>query len=330
MNKPTLKVLHKQPVVIRFVSRCPDSFADKIAVKVKRQAFIENQWQDQGVLGANKKHCAQYHTQSYHRTIDGHCYRLIVVKTSAGRARVDKVLKKSEEELNELFAAQEKRKFACEADAKAAKKELEAKLRSSYHQVQWTIDKDARTKRPRGNPGKKPKPPVVEIIWKIRGVIVGVVAEKVEKLRQKDESFVLITNIKNEDKSDREVLEEYKRQYVVEVQFHLLKQPAVASPLFLKKPERIQALLMLLAVALLVRALIQHQVRHRVKSYREKPKIGLNKARMESPTAEAILKEIRVHSIHRKKDEAWCPCYDENMLYQFQTWVDLLDLRFGE
>ena len=170
----------------------------------------------------------------------------------------------------------------------------------------------------------------MEIIWKIRGVIVGVVAEKVEKLRQKDESFVLITNIKNEDKSDREVLEEYKRQYVVEVQFHLLKQPAVASPLFLKKPERIQALLMLLAVALLVRALIQHQVRHRVKSYREKPKIGLNKARMESPTAEAILKEIRVHSIHRKKDEAWCPCYDENMLYQFQTWVDLLDLRFGE
>lgn len=130
--------------------------------------------------------------------------------------------------------------------------------------------------------------------------------------------------------SDRDVLMEYKRQYVVEVQFHLLKQPAVASHLFLKKPARIQALLMLLAVALLVRALIQHQVRHRVKSYEQKPKIGPNKTRLESPTVEAILKEIRVFSIHRKRDEAWCPCYDEDKLYRFQTWVDLLDLHLDE
>jgi len=329
INKPTLKVLHDQPVLIKFISRCPDGFHDKIAVKVKKQAFLEDQWVDEGVLG-EKKHCAHYHTKSYRRTIDGHTYRLIVVRTSAGRDRVAKVLKKSEGELVELFETQGKRQFSCEADAKKAKAELEAKARSSYHRVEWMIDKEETQRPQRGRPGITPKPFILETTWTVRGKILGLDTEKVEQQRQKDESFVLITNLTEAIKTDREVLIEYKQQYVVEVQFHLLKQPGLASPIFLKKPERIQALLMLLAVALLIRSLIQFQVRHRLQSYEEKPKIGPNRTRLTNPTAEAVLLMTRLHSIYRQKEEAWCPCRDDTELYRFNTWIDLLGISLGE
>lgn len=329
INKPTLKVLHEQPVRITFISRCPDGFHDKIAVKTKKRAFSDNQWVDQGILGDNKR-CAHYHTQSYQQSIDGQNYRLIVVQTSAGRNRTDKTLTKNEIEVKQLIESQQKRQFACEADAKIAKSELDTKLKSSYHLVEWNIVSQETQKRPRGNPGKNPKPDILKITWSLQGAIVGLASEKVEQLRQKDESFVLITNLSEAVKSDRDVLLEYKRQFVVEVQFHLLKQQSLAAPIFLKKPERIQALLMLLAVALLIRSLIQLQVRHRLKSYAEKPKIGPNKTRLTNPTAEAVLLMLRLHSIHRKGDEAWCPCYDETLLYQFNTWVDLLNLTFDD
>lgn len=329
INKPTLKILHDQPVPIRLISRCPDAFHKKLAVKLKMQAFCEQQWVDQGVIG-NKKQCSHYHSQSYDQTVDGHQYRLIVVRTSAGRDRVSKTLSKNERQLRQTFDKLASQTFACEADAKKAKVQLQTDLKSSYHQVELVIHTEQLQKRPRGNPGKTPKAPILETTWRIQGKIVGLVEDKVTALQQKDESFVLITNIPATEKNDREILEEYKRQYVVEVQFHLLKQPAVAANIFLKKPERIQALLMLLAVSLLIRALMQCQVRRRLETYEEKPKIGPNRTQLKNPTAEATLQMLRLYTVVREGEESWCPCRDEGELYHINIWLDLLGVQLGE
>jgi transposase len=329
INKPTLKVLHDQPVPIRLISRCPDAFHDKLAVKMKKQAFCDQKWVDQGILGG-KKQCSHYHSQSYEQIVEGHKYRLIVIRTSAGRDRVTKTIAKNERQLRQNFDKLALQTFACEADAKKAKAQIEADLHSSYHQVKLLIHTEQIGKRPRGNPGKTPKALIIETTWSIQGEIIGLVEDKVATLQQKDESFVLITNIPVTEKSDREILEEYKRQYVVEVQFHLLKQPAVAANIFLKKPERIQALLMLLAVSLLIRALMQCQVRRRLETYEEKPKIGPNRARLKNPTAEATLQILRLYTVVRKGDEAWCPCRDDGELYIINTWLDLLGVQLGE
>ena len=76
----------------------------------------------------------------------------------------------------------------------------------------------------------------------------------------KESCIVLISNV-DESVSDEEIIKTYKGQQVVENSFRLLKSPQVASVIYLKSPKRIEALTMLLHVALLIRALVQYRLR---------------------------------------------------------------------
>lgn len=73
--------------------------------------------------------------------------------------------------------------------------------------------------------------------------------------------IVLISNVGEEVSGKRELLQTYKGQQVVEISFRELKSPSMASVIYLKNPERIQTLSMLLSFALLVRAIIQYRMR---------------------------------------------------------------------
>lgn len=69
---------------------------------------------------------------------------------------------------------------------------------------------------------------------------------------------------------NRELLQTYKGQQVVENSFRELKSPSMASMIYFKNPERIQALSMLLSFVLLVRAIIQYRMREGLKTFKEK------------------------------------------------------------
>ena len=61
------------------------------------------------------------------------------------------------------------------------------------------------------------------------------------------------------------LLDEYKSQQAVERGFRFLKSPDfLTSSLFLKKPERIEALLMIMTCSLMVYAGIEHLIRKRL------------------------------------------------------------------
>ena len=79
--------------------------------------------------------------------------------------------------------------------------------------------------------------------------------------------FILATNdcdAANFTASD--VLENYKSQQQVERGFRFLKDPAfLVSSLFLKKPERIEAMLMIMTLCLMIYAAIQHRIRYELK-----------------------------------------------------------------
>ena len=63
-----------------------------------------------------------------------------------------------------------------------------------------------------------------------------------------------------------ELLKTYKSQQQVERGFRFLKSPDfLVSSLYLKKPERIEALLMVMTLYLMVYAAIQHRIRHELK-----------------------------------------------------------------
>jgi len=74
--------------------------------------------------------------------------------------------------------------------------------------------------------------------------------------------LVLGTNMGASDLRDEEVIAAYKAQSQVEGGFRFLKDPLfIVSSLFIKKPSRIQGLLMVMTLALLVYSVAQRRLR---------------------------------------------------------------------
>jgi hypothetical protein len=74
--------------------------------------------------------------------------------------------------------------------------------------------------------------------------------------------LVLATTVEEQTCSDAEIITAYRDQTTTgEPGFRWIKNPAAISPVWLEKPERIAALVMLTVVGLLVYAVIQRQVR---------------------------------------------------------------------
>ncbi|WP_320042647.1 hypothetical protein [uncultured Desulfobacter sp.] len=78
--------------------------------------------------------------------------------------------------------------------------------------------------------------------------------EKVERLRLEAGCFVLITNVPAQDHEKawigEKLLRLYKEQDGIEKNFGFLKDPAIVNAIFLKKPERVEALGLILLLSI--------------------------------------------------------------------------------
>jgi transposase len=91
-----------------------------------------------------------------------------------------------------------------------------------------------------------------------------------EHRKQCKACFVLGTNIDASELSDTEVIQAYKGQSRVEGGFRFLKDPLFfVSSLFVKKPCRIQGLLMVMTLALLVYSVTQRRLRQELAAHNE-------------------------------------------------------------
>jgi len=78
----------------------------------------------------------------------------------------------------------------------------------------------------------------------------------------KESTFILITSLLDEVKyPDAAILAEYKDQNSIEQAFRFLKSPVYLGPVFLKKPERVEALGYVFILVLLVAAYLEYRVR---------------------------------------------------------------------
>jgi transposase len=149
------------------------------------------------------------------------------------------------------------REFGAPGEAEKAVGELQKKLK--YHSVEFGLEQ-VKHYIGRGRPKATDE---AKVGWKV----VGEVAEAEEKIKAdlaKKGKFVLATNeLEVEKLSSQQVLEAYKAQGAsVERGFRFLKDPLFfAEGLFLQRPERIMALLMVMGLALLVYALAERKVR---------------------------------------------------------------------
>ncbi len=250
---------------VLFISRLPATF--KACPEAITAAIEADHWQDVGVLSSTrptkKRPAAQYKAHETEVTIKGKAYRAVVIHSSAHdkrrQKRIDRQLATERTALEKQCKAAAKKFFYCEADARVAAQTIE-KLSLQYYQAEIVIEERPRYKRGR------PRGGVREISEMRYGLRWKLIENKQTVARLKDEAgcFVLITNVPahgDNGYDSRDILKTYKDQYGIEQNFGFLKDPMIVNSVFLKKPQRIEVLGLVLLISLLIWRLIERSMR---------------------------------------------------------------------
>lgn len=170
--------------------------------------------------------------------------------------------------------------FACEKDARAALIQFQKTLK--YHSTVGDVEVISCYPKP-GRPSKSSPP--AELKYKINASLT-LDDSKIAPYRNRKGRFVLSTNVLNTTTlADDELLSVYKEQADPEKGFKFIKDDAFeVSGVFLKKPERINALMMIMVLCLLVYNLTQHTVRESLRLLDETIPNQLKKP-IKNPTA---------------------------------------------
>ena len=180
---------------------------------------------------------------------------------------VNKQLLKSSSTDLKQFKQLSQQEFACEEDARKAIAKLKKKLKVTTIN-DFTVRKNGRFNK-KGRPGKNAEPDYYT--FHIEASISTAIEERAERIRRKS-CFILATNqLDGNELDEEEIIRRYKKdQQKVERGFRFLKDPQfLASTLFLKKPERIMGLLMIMTLSLLIYASLEYKIRTALKGNNE-------------------------------------------------------------
>lgn len=149
-------------------------------------------------------------------------------------------------------------------------------------------------------------------------------------LRHKAESFVLISNVAKSQETATEILKIYKGQIVVELNFKTMKSPALTSTIFLKKEERIEAMMMLIGVSLMIRALILYKLRKGFKESSEHPRIGYSGTKLKTVTMGLFQYAMESVIIERTKNGDYYVYIEPKQKTRVLTLLRYLGLEFSD
>lgn len=213
--------------------------------------------------------------------------RWLVVWSQAAYDRSENTLsnlqQKEFKEVNKKLFHLQAERFTSEKEAKEDLDKIIKKLK--YNKLKSMELKQYNKYATKGKPKKDT--PVKEILYQLTAEI-DADSEKMKILNEQKACFVIGTNIPREQLSDIEVIKAYKNQSSVESGFRFLKEPVFfVSSLFLKKPSRIQGLLMVMSLALLVYSVAQRILRKQLERQNETIPNQINQ-----PTAKPTLRWI--------------------------------------
>ena len=191
----------------------------------------------------------------------GMAQRWLVVRSQASYERavasVDKACQREAAAIDKQLFHLQAQRFETQESAQAALSTLAGAW--CYHQVATTELTEHRRYAGKGRPSAQTS--VQATLWQIQAKVCPD-AEAIHRHKQHKGCFVLGTNIDASALSDAEVIAAYKAQSQVEGGFRFLKDPLFfVSSLFVKKPSRIQGLLMVMTLALLVYSVAQRRLR---------------------------------------------------------------------
>jgi transposase len=235
---------------LQFITRIPNTL--KLTGQVIRQALEMNLWQR-----LDEQTCYQ----SLGLCHFGMAQRWLVVQSEAAAWRAEATVSKAQKREYEAIEKQlfhlQARRFETPDQARDALARLTKKWK--YHQVASSELIEHKRYAKKGRP--TPDTPIKATQWQLQAR-VRPDGERIRQAQQYKACFVLGTNIKAKQLSDAEVIAGYKGQANVEGGFRFLKDPLFfVSSLFVKKPCRIQGLLMVMTLALLVYSVAQRRLR---------------------------------------------------------------------
>ena len=247
-----------------FISRLPANYAE--VERVIASAVDSEAWFGIGKLAENAtpvaRPCAEYKAFETSVVLYGKTYRAVVIHSSSHDKRRQKKLDKAVVESAKTIRSEIDnlpKVYFCEADARAAAARAET-FSDKLHTVTTAIH-PVQVRRRGRPPVNRPAPTNTryELSFALAENVVGVNHE-----RRRAGCFVLLCNVPTA--GDRAldaagVLRTYKGQYGVESDFAFLKDPLVVNDLFLKTPSRIDALGMILIIALMIWRLMERSMR---------------------------------------------------------------------
>jgi transposase len=251
---------------LKFLTRLPATYNE--CSRAIDEAVAADAWQDLGQLAqepaSQKRPNARYRVFETRVTLHGHGFRALVVHSSAHdkrrHKRIDRQIDQDRQELEKHCKQACASDFFCLADAEAAADKL--RQHSGLHTIQTQIIEKPIYGRGRPVAGKVrvPKALHYQIDWRIVAN-----PDTLDPLRQEAGCFVLISSLDSPAEREQwragQLLSLYKEQNGIEKNFSFLKDPMIVNSIFLKKPERIEVLGLILLISLLIWRLIERSMR---------------------------------------------------------------------
>lgn len=295
--------------VITFVSRLPGNY--KLERELKERALSNpNDWEELGAF-TDKENGAEYKVQSFEGKLYDRTYRFIVCHSTQLECRKEKIIesaiKDEKKSVSKKIEGFQKREFNCAEDADNALQVFEKDLKLKYHELVYGVEAVERpVKRGRRGRPSKNEVPQVETIYK-GSIQIYNDDIRIQKCKDKASLFVLITNADEKSMNNKTVLKEYKDQSSVETSFRVLKDPYFIDELFVKTPERVEALSYVMLIAFMLLTLLERTVRENLKG-EKKPAIVSGKRKTFTPTGVSIIEtfeNVLVMSIYDEEKDVW-------------------------
>jgi transposase len=268
-----------------FITRLPATL--KVVSQVMSQALQQDTWEPvDGDTRYQPLELCHY----------GMAQRWLVVSSRAARERAEATLHNATQREYEaitkpLFHLQAQRFYAPEAAQEAL---TALAKRWQYHRVESAQLTPYQRYAGKGRP--TPRTPLKAIEWQIQAQ-VHADDETIEQDTQAKACYVLGTNIAASELSHAAVIVAYKGQAQVEGGFRFLKDPLFfVSSLLVKKPTRIEGLLMVMTLALLVYSVTQRRLRQQLAKHHETVPNQINQP-TQAPTLRWIFQLLE--GIHR-------------------------------
>ncbi|EIV4462092.1 IS1634 family transposase [Salmonella enterica] len=242
----TLRLLHQQqqlfvtrvPVTLLEARQAVDTVGD-VPLQVLDNGY-QGRWMDSGYAGVPQRWLLLRSEQASHREQQTLTRNLLRESTRELKA------------FNRLCA----RRFACQVDAQAELERFGASLMLLQHTAVVVSEP---VFAGRGRPKNAQQP--VRYQYRIEGGVATSLTQ-VEAARARTGVFILATNDHSTELTMEALLATYKAQQNVERGFRFLKSPEfLTSSIYLKKPERIEALLMVMTCCLMIYAALEHRIR---------------------------------------------------------------------